>query len=200
MVKVVVKPSSASITCTIRMLLLVLINYSDLLRARTSRIKSVSNPLFNQLLRHFCTHNPLSHTQHLRVITQHAPFHTVRVVRRDGSDAGDLVSADGDAQARSADQQCSVDLAIEDEFGGCDGDVGVSRFVVGMRDADIDDGRNEWVRFERGFEGVLECVPSIVASDCYANGLGSRHVREVWAEVLSRKVVLVGDLGCMKDR
>lgn len=77
--------------------LIILINRPNLLRTRTPLIKPIPQPLLHQPPRELEPNNPLSKTQHLRIITQHRPLHTKAIMSRHGTDPSDLVRGDGDA-------------------------------------------------------------------------------------------------------
>ena len=97
-------------------------------------------------------------------------------MRRHRPYPGDFVGGDGDTQPRAADQERAVDFALEDEFGGGDGDVRVEGFVCVVRDADVGDGGDEGVGGEVVGEGGFVGVPGFVAADGNAEGLlGGGH-------------------------
>lgn len=72
-----------------------------------------------------------------------------------GAHSLDLVRGDGDAEARSADEQGAVDGAVGDELGGGGGAVRVGGFVGAGVGADVGDGEDAGVGFEVGFDGVF---------------------------------------------
>ena len=111
------------------MLSLIIANHLDLLRTRALGIKRIPHPLLRQPPRQLYPHNPLPHTEHLRIVAHHRPLDAETIVRRHGPDARYFVRGDGHAEPGAADQQGAVGFAGEDELGGVDGDVRVRGFV-----------------------------------------------------------------------
>lgn len=94
-------------------LLLIFTYVRDLLCGGGGLVETQLDPLVDELLGQFEPDDALAEAQYLCVVTQHAPLHAVRVVRRHCPDALDFVRRDGDTQPRAADKECAVGLESE---------------------------------------------------------------------------------------
>lgn len=80
-------------------LILILSDDSDLLRAGGPRVKLVPEPIARELACELEPNHARAETQHLRVVGEDRALDAERVVRCHGADAGHLVGRNGDAEA-----------------------------------------------------------------------------------------------------
>jgi hypothetical protein len=91
-------------------LLLISLDISDLVRARTALIKSQIYPFLNQLLRQFESNHSLTKAQHLSVVREHAALNGVWVMSGDCPDTSDFVGSNSDSETGTTDQESSICL------------------------------------------------------------------------------------------
>lgn len=154
---------------------LVLHDGIDFFRARALLVKSVVQPLLCQPPRNLYAHDPLAHTQHLRVIAQHSPLDAETVVRGHGPDARDLVRRNGNTQPGAADEQRAVRTTLGHELRRVDGRVRVRGLVVARVDADVDDAGDAGVGFKVGLDLALVAAAGVVTAEGDGEGFVCRH-------------------------
>lgn len=154
-------------------LLLVVLDGLDLRGRGAVGVELVGHPLVGEALGQLKADNALAEAENLGVIAEDGALNGERVVGSHSTDTAHFVGGNGNSQARAADEETTVSLAISDEFGTLDGRVRVGGLVRGRVDTNVEDLADIGVLLEDRLEGVLVGLASLVGGEDNAKAL--RH-------------------------